>query len=1052
MKNQCTYFSKPAAAPEPAWGAAPAGAREGRDEAGEGVSQAPGAFGAGPDEEAEAEASCEGAPDIEQEPEEPPPCTVDMEDDGWASLLSPGLQKRLGRADRSITSEEQGVIDQAVEEGEGECDADMPEYWMDMCDEIGFNTSEFINLQKNPEGYTGFNGTHIWNEMYSENCFTMPKRGNDMCYEERVLYRILSGMHASVNIHIAMNYYPPMKGKRDAYEANPAHFFRQYGDKPELLKNLHFAFVVMLRALRKAGPVLWDYSYEIGDPAEDRRTKKLVRRVLDTYVLDTCEKVFDGFDEKLMFSEADHPSTLSQLKREFKGIYQKLSHLLDCVTCQKCKLHGKVSLAGVGTALKILLLPDSLLATAFHRSEVVAFFNTLHKFSSAIEGIDTLTAEYWAKVKEKQAKEAKEEAPAAPPPAAPVLALQDPAVFDAAVGAVATSAKAGALGRADEDALIDCLFAQDFRVLSLAKNYLHDPARFVEHALRTLGGTLAPAAAVPDAVVVGGGLAGLSAALTLLDRGAAVTIVDKEGIFGGNSAWASSGINAVADDAAANSTVGDSVATYLQDTLRSGGLTQSEMVTTLATKSGETLSWIRGRLELPLEQMGQMGGHTKPRTYRPSTGLAGSELIAALQKQLKRYVGTPALTVMKKTKVTGLLKDEGGAVTGVEVVDLKTGAPREVRARNVILATGGFANNKGGDSSLVAEHRPDLMAFATTNGRWATGDGHKIAEAAGAALVDMEHIQVHPTGFLDPQDPAAETKTLCAEILRGVGGILLDKAGRRFVNELGTRDYVSAEMLRVDPEGKAFTLVLNAAAAREAPKHIPLYKQKGLLFEFASLPELAAWMGVEAATLRATLAEYDAAAAEGRDEFGKETFNAVPFAEPGPFFAGTVTPVLHYTMGGIKINTRGEVLGPDGRPLRGLYAAGEAIGGLHGKNRLGGNALTECLVFGRIIGETLELQAAPSPAPAGAAAAAAAAALAGPRKISAAEVALHNEAGDCWVALHGKVYDLTDFAEDHPAGAHAVTQMAGTEGTETFKKAHGPALLDDFEPLGDYEG
>ena len=155
-----------------------------------------------------------------------------------------------------------------------------------MCDKISLNSSEFINLQLNPEAYTGYNGSEIWQEMYSENCFV--NNGDDMCYEERVLYRLMSGMHASVNIHIAMNYYPPMKGKRDKYESNPEHFFRQYGKEHEKLKNLHFAFVVLLRALRKAAPVLWNYEYTIGNTAEDEKTKKLVQRVLDTYVLESC--------------------------------------------------------------------------------------------------------------------------------------------------------------------------------------------------------------------------------------------------------------------------------------------------------------------------------------------------------------------------------------------------------------------------------------------------------------------------------------------------------------------------------------------------------------------------------------------------------------------------------------------------------------------------------------------------------------------------------------------------------------------------------------------
>ena len=150
-------------------------------------------------------------------------------------------------------------------------------------------------------------------------------------------------------------------------------------------------------------------------------------------------------------------------------------------------------------------------------------------------------------------------------------------------------------------------------------------------------------------------------------------------------------------------------------------------------------------------------------------------------------------------------------------------------------------------------------------------------------------------------------------------------------------------------------MILNSGAAAEAPKHIPLYKEKKLLFEFETLELLAEWMEIQSSDLQATFNQYNKDAANGIDEFEKTTFNNVPYSQ-GPFYAGLVTPVLHYTMGGLKINANGEVMGKDDKKIEGLYAAGEIIGGLHGKNRLGGNALTECLVFGRIIGENLEIK------------------------------------------------------------------------------------------------
>ena len=206
-------------------------------------------------------------------------------------------------------------------------------------------------------------------------------------------------------------------------------------------------------------------------------------------------------------------------------------------------------------------------------------------------------------------------------------------------------------------------------------------------------------------------------------------------------------------------------------------------------------------------------------------------------------------------------------------------------------------------------------------------------------------------------------------------------------------------------------------------------------------------MKIQSSDLQATFDQYNKDAANGIDEFEKTTFNNVPYSQ-GPFYAGLVTPVLHYTMGGLKINANGEVMGKDDKKIEGLYAAGEIIGGLHGKNRLGGNALTECLVFGRIIGENLEIKSSqkqpiqqvetPSTPPKAE----------GPRVITQEELEQHNIAGDCWVAIHGNVYDLTEFAEDHPAGPEAITELAGMIGDEPFDKVHGPALLEDFDPIG----
>lgn len=146
--------------------------------------------------------------------------------------------------------------------------------------------------------------------------------------------------------------------------------------------------------------------------------------------------------------------------------------------------------------------------------------------------------------------------------------------------------------------------------------------------------------------------------------------------------------------------------------------------------------------------------------------------------------------ILKKARVTKLVKDDSGAVSGVEYTH---GGKTEIAYGPVILATGGYAADFTEDS-LLKKYRPEYWDLPTTNGEHCTGDGQKLAIAAGASAVDLEKVQVHPTGLVDPKEPDAKVKFLAAEALRGVGGLLLDNTGKRFVDELQHRDYVTGKI------------------------------------------------------------------------------------------------------------------------------------------------------------------------------------------------------------------------------------------------------------------
>ena len=332
----------------------------------------------------------------------------------WGNAPEEKKELVTNLVDRTISDMEGKSLMDQVRADEESCNNPLlPEFWADMCSNIPTNVSEYVNLQLNPERWTGYNGSHIWNAIYHENCFAKMGGLQEMCYEERVLYRLLSGMHASVNIHIAMSFSPPSRAKnRTSWASSPKHFMDQYGNKPEYLKNLYFAFVVLLRAVRRAGPYLhhWQFTTGSGSPEVARTTQQLVRRLLDSGLMTSCSSVFEAFDESLMFPADDLPSPVSsgsetsatsssvsvkaRLRSQWKGVFHNISSVMDCISCQKCRLHGKIQLLGIGTALKILLLPVTHISASLERSELVALFNTLAKFSSAILAIPRLVDEY----------------------------------------------------------------------------------------------------------------------------------------------------------------------------------------------------------------------------------------------------------------------------------------------------------------------------------------------------------------------------------------------------------------------------------------------------------------------------------------------------------------------------------------------------------------------------------------------------------------------------------------------------------------------------------
>merc|ERR1711878_43930 len=444
------------------------------------------------------------------------------------------------------------------------------------------------------------------------------------------------------------------------------------------------------------------------------------------------------------------------------------------------------------------------------------------------------------------------------------------------------------------------------------------------------------------AIVVGGGLAGVSAANTVLENGGKTILLDKSSFCGGNSTKATSGINGSATKTQAAKGIADSVELFTSDTLK-GGAKKPDVVQILCGNSGTDVDWLVEKFNLDLSLVARLGGHSAPRTHRGKERFPGMTITYALIQMVEKIAERcDKAQIVTKARSHKLLMTESGSCKGLVY---EKGGSDINQMGPVILCSGGF----GADftqNSLLAQYRPDLMHLPTTNGEHCTGDGIKMGEAVGGKSIDLEWVQVHPTGLVKPDDPDAKIKFLAAEALRGVGGLVLNANGKRFANELGRRDYVTGEMWKNKPP---FRLCLNKAASDEIIWHCKHYTGRGVMKFYESGEALAKDMGVPVSTLEQTHEEHYQAAKKTEKDPDGGSFPAYPSGKswdepsgktgsgkkfyhniiPGSavkneeFYVAIITPVIHYCMGGLEIDTDSAVLGPHGKAIPGLYAAGE---------------------------------------------------------------------------------------------------------------------------------
>ena len=461
-----------------------------------------------------------------------------------------------------------------------------------------------------------------------------------------------------------------------------------------------------------------------------------------------------------------------------------------------------------------------------------------------------------------------------------------------------------------------------------------------------------------DLIIVGSGLAGLTSSFEankLFNGEKKILILEKMPKFGGNSAKATSGINMLNTPLQEKEGVKDSYEIFFKDTMKSGkNLSKPELVSTVVNDSHYLFDFFTKEIGSDISKLGLLGGHSVARTHRPTKATIGYHLVETVYKKVKEI---KSIKIIFNATVSELLTNEQKSrITGVKYYlneDSKNLITLSTKA--VILASGGFGHDFDSEDSLLKEFVPDKMKFPTTNGKQTQGIGVKIARKIGIGLTDMKQVQIHPTGFVNLEQRYEKNKILAPELLRGVGGILINQKGQRFCNELGTRDYVSQKIIENCEMAKSDTItqyesfmLINQKAIDVYGGKVDFYIKKGYLRKYDSFKIFAEKMNISKYydNLIKTIKEYNESSDTKKDKFGKKVFPE-KFDLNDYIYAGIITPSIHYCMGGLTMNHNGQLIKTDGKIMNGLFGAGEVTGGVHGGNRLGGNSLMECGVFGR---------------------------------------------------------------------------------------------------------
>lgn len=447
-----------------------------------------------------------------------------------------------------------------------------------------------------------------------------------------------------------------------------------------------------------------------------------------------------------------------------------------------------------------------------------------------------------------------------------------------------------------------------------------------------------------DVIVIGAGGAGFAAAITAANAKKNVVLMDKMGVLGGDTALSGGEMAAPGNWIQQKMGIADSPEALAQDML-TGGDDKGDpaLVQVIAQGALDSSEWLtfEGGVSWKHDLM-QFGGHTIKRSIIPITH-SGSEMTTKLTKRVRTMDN---IVLVDNTRAVELVKGSNGAITGVKVENSVTGDQQTISCKAVVMATGGFGSN----IDMRVKYNPEMNdSILSTDSVGATGDGITMGAAVGANLIDMQYIQTYPVC-----DPKTGALLYVGDMRLEDRAIMVNKEGKRFVEELGRRDVLSKAITQ-QTDGIGY-LLFNQQEADETgllETHADEYENlssRGIIAKGDTLEDVCKPFGVDAATLAKTVDTWNQYCKDGKDAEFNYRGDLIAI-EGGPYYLMSYKPAVHYTMGGLHINTDAQVLSDSGEPIKGLYAAGEVAGHKMGTNRLGSCSMSDIYTFGRIAGK-----------------------------------------------------------------------------------------------------